>query len=165
MSMDLEDTLLAFEDDIIAFEENISKLRLLILFIDNERLINCIEKKINIKNKQLSNNDLIHYIQNINELKDYKLQYLLDFTIEKSPHELCDLFNNANTSANDFYKLNTITNTNLKTFNIEQNKNSKNVTFTHMNTLIIIANKNNKYYIKRRNYVEKKNTSKKNIKS
>ena len=58
-----------------------------------------------------------------------------------------------------------ITNTNLKTFNIEQNKNSKNVTFTHMNTLIIIANKNNKYYIKRRNYVEKKNTSKKNIKS
>jgi hypothetical protein len=155
----LEDTIISFEDDIHSFEENnISQLRLLILFIDNEKVTNGIEKKINMKNKQLSNNELIHHIQNINELKDYKIQYLLNFTIEKSPYELVK-----NTNMRDLYKLNAITN--LKTFNVEQNQYCKNVSFTSMNTLIIIANKNNKYYIKRSANLTKNNTSKKNIKS
>ena len=155
----LEDTIISFEDDIHSFEENnISQLRLLILFIDNEKVTNGIEKKINMKNKQLSNNELIHHIQNINELKDYKIQYLLNFTIEKSPYELVK-----NTNMRDLYKLNAITN--LKTFNVEQNQYCKNVPFTSMNTLIIIANKNNKYYIKRSANLTKNNTSKKNIKS
>ena len=60
-----------------------------------------------MKNKQLSNNELIHHIQNINELKDYKIQYLLNFTIEKSPYELVK-----NTNMRDLYKLNAITNLN-----------------------------------------------------
>ena len=165
MLREKEDTITSFADDITSladditsFEDNISQLRLLILFIDNERLINSIETKINIKNKQMSHNVLINHIQNINELKDYKIQYLLNFTIEKSPQELCN-----NTNINDLYKLNTITN--IKTFEFEQHKYSKNVYFTTMNTLIIIANKNNKYYIKRKINLEKKNTSKKNIKS
>jgi hypothetical protein len=154
--------LLSLEDDIQSFEDsNVSQLRLLILFIENEKLINGIEKKLNIKNKQMSREELIHVIQNTNELTDYKIQYLLNFTIEKSPHELFDSYNSTNN--NDFYKLNPIKN--LKTFHIEQNKYSKNVCFTTMNTLIIIANKNNKYYIKSTNYLAKNNTSKKNIKS
>ena len=142
----LEASALSLEEDIMSFEDNISQIRLLLLFIDNERLINSIETKINIKNNQMSRSELINHIQNINELKDYKIQYLLNFTIEKSPQELCN-------------------NTNIKTFQFEQHKYSENVYFTAMNSLIIIANKNNKYYIKRKNNLEKKNTSKKNIKS
>jgi hypothetical protein len=154
----LEASALSLEEDIMSFEDNISQIRLLLLFIDNERLINSIETKINIKNNQMSRSELINHIQNINELKDYKIQYLLNFTIEKSPQELCN-----NTNINELYKLNTITN--IKTFQFEQHKYSENVYFTAMNSLIIIANKNNKYYIKRKNNLEKKNTSKKNIKS
>lgn len=152
-----EDTISSFANDIISFEENISQLRLLILFIDNERLINAIEKKINIKNKQMSNSEIIYYIQNVSELKEYKIQYLLNFTIQKSQQELFKLFNNTNT--NTFYKLNTITN--IKTFNIEQDKYNKNMSFTDMNTIIIVANKNNKYFVQRTNYLAKNNTTKK----
>jgi hypothetical protein len=157
----------SFEEDIMSFEDNISQIRLLLLFIDNERLINSIETKINIKNSQMSHTELINHIQSINELKGYKLHYLLNFTIEKSQEELANAnsanANSANANSNDLYKLTTITN--IKTFEFEERKYSEKVYFTAMNTLIIIANKNNKYYIKRRNNLEKKNTSKKNIKS
>jgi hypothetical protein len=148
----------SLQEDIMSFEDNISQIRLLLLFIDNETLINSIETKINIKNKQMSNNELINHIQSIKELKDYKIRYLLNFAIEKSQKEL-----NEEELTNELYKLTTITN--IKTFHFEERKYSKKVYFTALNTLIIIANKNNKYYIKRRNNVDKKNTSKKNIKS
>ena len=67
-----ETDLQSLEEDIMSFEDNISQIRLLLLFIDNETLINSIETKINIKNKQMSNNELIKHIQSIKELKDYK---------------------------------------------------------------------------------------------
>lgn len=153
-----ETDLQSLEEDIMSFEDNISQIRLLLLFIDNETLINSIETKINIKNKQMSNNELIKHIQSIKELKDYKVRYLLNFAIEKSQEELANAI-----SDNEPYKLTTITN--IKTFHFEECKYSKKVYFTALNTLIIIANKNNKYYIKRRTNVDKKNTSRKNIKS
>jgi hypothetical protein len=173
-----ETDLQSLEEDIMSFEDNISQIRLLLLFIDNETLINSIETKINIKNKQMSNNELIKHIQSIKELKDYKVRYLLNFAIEKSQEELANAISanaisanaisanaiSANAiSANEPYKLTTITN--IKTFHFEERKYSKKVYFTALNTLIIIANKNNKYYIKRRTNVDKKNTSRKNIKS
>ena len=162
--LDLEN---CFEKDIMSFEDNISQIRLLLLFIDNERLINSIETKITIKNKQMSHIELIKHIQSIDELKGYKLQYLLNFTIEKSQYELINLTNttnsNSNSNSNEHYKLATITN--IKSFQFEERKHSKKAYFTALNTLIIIANKNNKYYIKRQNNLDKKNTSKKNIKS
>lgn len=153
-----ETDLQSLEEDIMSFEDNISQIRLLLLFIDNETLINSIETKINIKNKQMSNNELIKHIQSIKELKDYKVRYLLNFAIEKSQEELANAI-----SDNEPYKLTTITN--IKTFHFEERKYSKKVYFTALNTLIIIANKNNKYYIKRRTNIDKKNTSRKNIKS
>lgn len=156
MAKELQD----FEEDILSFEDNISQIRLLVLFITNECLTNSIETKINIQNKQMSRTELINHIQNIDELKGYKLQYLLNFTIEKSQYELS---NTTNSSDRDLYKLTTINN--IKTFQFEERKYSKKVYFTALNTLIIIANKNNKYYIKRKMNLDKKNTSKKNIKS
>jgi hypothetical protein len=152
--------IISLEEDIMSFEDNISQLRLLLLFIDNECLINSIETKINIKNKQLIHSELIKHIQSFDELKDYKLRYLLNFTIEKSQLELT---NATNTDTNEVYKLNTFTN--LKTFQLEERKYSEKEYFTALNTLIIIATKNNKYYIKRKPNLAKKNTSKKNIKS
>jgi hypothetical protein len=158
-TLSLEDS---FEKDIMSFEDNVSQIRLLLLFVDNERLTNSIETKITIKNNEMSHTELINHIQSINELKDYKVRYLLNFTIEKSQYELLHL-TNTNTNTNELYKLATITN--IKTFQFEERKHSKKAYFTALNTLIIIANKNNKYYIKRQNNLEKKNTSKKNIKS
>jgi len=163
MLREIDDNITDFTDDITSFEDNISQLRLLILFIDNEKLINSTETKINITNKKLSSTELINHIQSITELKDYKLQYLLNFSIEQSPEELYNLYNNNNTNNNELYNLNAITN--IRTFQFEEHKYSEKVYFTTMNTLIIIANKNNKYYIKRKINLEKKNTSKKNIKS
>ena len=160
MITDLLDLETSLEEDIMSFDINISQLRLLVLFITNEKLINSIETKINIKNKQMSRTELINHIQSIDELKGYKLQYLLNFTIEKSQNELT---NATNTNSSDLYKLTTITN--IKTLNFEERKYSKKVYFTALNTLIIIANNNNKYYIKRIIGLNKKNTSKKNIKS
>jgi hypothetical protein len=162
MLREIDDNITDFTDDITSFEDNISQLRLLILFIDNEKLINSTETKINITNKKLSSTELINHIQSVTELKDYKLQYLLNFTIEQSPEELYNLYNNNNNN-NELYNLNAITN--IRTFQFEEHKYSEKVYFTTMNTLIIIANKNNKYYIKRKINLEKKNTSKKNIKS
>ena len=165
MAMAMAKELQDFEEDILSFEDNISQIRLLVLFITNECLTNSIETKINIQNKQMSHTELINHIQNIDELKGYKLQYLLNFTIEKSQYELShyDLSNTTNSSDCDLYKLTTIKN--IKTFQFEERKYSKKVYFTALNSLIIIANKNNKYYIKRRSNLDKKNTSKKNIKS
>ena len=160
MITDLLDFETSLEEDIMSFDINISQLRLLLLFITNEKLIDSIETKINIKNKQMSSSELINHIQSIDELKGYKIQYLLNFTIEKSQNELISA---TNTNTSDLYKLTTITN--IKTFNFEERKYSKKVYFTALNSLIIIANKNNKYYIKRRSNLDKKNTSKKNIKS
>ena len=162
MITDLLDIENSLEEDIMSFDINISQLRLLLLFITNENLIDSIETKINIKNKQMSSSELINHIQSIDELKGYKIQYLLNFTIEKSQNELINA-TNTNTNTSDLYKLTTITN--IKTFNFEERKYSKKVYFTALNSLIIIANKNNKYYIKRRSNLDKKNTSKKNIKS
>ena len=162
MITDLLDFETSLEEDIMSFDINISQLRLLLLFITNEKLIDSIETKINIKNKQMSSSELINHIQSIDELKGYKIQYLLNFTIEKSQNELINA-TNTNTNTSDLYKLTTITN--IKTFNFEERKYSKKVYFTALNSLIIIANKNNKYYIKRRSNLDKKNTSKKNIKS
>ena len=161
MITDLLDFETSLEEDIMSFDINISQLRLLLLFITNEKLIDSIETKINIKNKQMSRTELINHIQSIDELKGYKIQYLLNFTIEKSQNELINA-TNTNTNTSDLYKLTTITN--IKTFNFEERKYSKKVYFTALNSLIIIANKNNKYYIKRRSNLDKKKYFKKKYK-
>jgi len=155
MLREIDDNITDFTDDITSFEDNISQLRLLILFIDNEKLINSTETKINITNKKLSSTELINHIQSITELKDYKLQYLLNFSIEQSPEELYNLYNNNNTNNNELYNLNAITN--IRTFQFEEHKYSEKVYFTTMNTLKKIANKKNKNYIKRKKKLEKKN--------
>ena len=101
-----------------------------------------IKNKINVKNNYLSSKEIIQHIQNIKELNNYKIQYILNFTIEKSIDELEYLFNNNNNLSliSNNYELKPITN--INSLNITTNqKNQKNQMFTNINTLILIAKK------------------------
>jgi hypothetical protein len=134
MSINLQ----SFENDIDYFTNNFCKFKLLILFVENNNLTSIIKKKINIKNNFLSNKELVYYIQNIKELSNHKIQYLLNFTIEKSMDELEQLYNNKNLLLKfNNYELKPITNINSLNITI----NHTNQMFTNINTLIIIAKK------------------------
>jgi hypothetical protein len=138
MATDLQ----SFENDINYFTNNFCKFKLLILFVENDNLTSIVKKNINIKNNYLSNKELIQYIQNIKELNtnNYKIKYLLNFTIEKSIDELEQLYNNNILFKSNTYQLKPITN--IKSLNITINQtNEANQLFTNSNTLIIIAKK------------------------
>jgi hypothetical protein len=108
------------------------------LFVENNNLTSILKKKITIKNNYLSNKELVYYIQNIKELSNHKIQYLLNFTIEKSMDELEQLYNNKNLLLkSNNYELKPITNINSLNITI----NHTNQMFTNINTLIIIAKK------------------------
>ena len=163
MSNDLE----SYTNDIESFENNTSQLRVLILFIDNYKLVNVLKNKITVKNN--SNNELINHIQNIAELKDHKIQYLLNFTIEKSKEELENL-SNINDDLSNYYQLKSIPNlntlNNTKANNTKANNTKANDTkllklFTNINSIIVVANKEKKYYIESKNISTKKNSSRK----
>ena len=168
MSNDLE----SYSNDIESFENNTSQLRVLILFIDNYKLVNILKNKITVKNN--SNNELINHIQNIAELKDHKIQYLLNFTIEKSKEEL-ENFSNINDDLSNYYQLKSIPNlntlNNTKANDTKANDTKANDTkannskllklFTNINSIIVVANKEKKYYIESKNISTKKNSSRK----
>jgi len=138
MATDLQ----SFENDINYFTNNFSKFKLLILFVENDNLTSIVKKNINIKNNYLSNKEIIQYIKNIKELNtnNYKIKYLLNFTIEKSIDELEQLYNNNILFKSNTYQLKPITN--IKSLNITLNQtNEANQLFTNSNTLIIIAKK------------------------
>jgi hypothetical protein len=133
MSINLQ----SFENDIDYFTNNFCKFKVLILFVENNNLTSILKKNINVKNNYISNKELIQYIQTIKELSNYKIQYLLNFTIEKSIDELEQLYNNNNNLLvkSNNYQLKSITNINSLNITINQT----NQMFTNINTLIIIA--------------------------
>jgi hypothetical protein len=133
MSINLQ----SFENDINYFTNNFCKFKVLILFVENNNLTSILKKNINVKNNYISNKELIQYIQTIKELSNYKIQYLLNFTIEKSIDELEQLYNNNNNLLvkSNNYQLKSITNINSLNITINQT----NQMFTNINTLIIIA--------------------------
>lgn len=138
MSINLQ----SFENDIDYFTNNFCKFKLLIFFVENNNLTSILKKKINIKNNYLSNKELVQYIQNIKELNNHKIQYLLNFTIERSMDELEQLYNNINLLfKSNNYELKPITNINSLNITINQT----NQMFTNINTLIIIAKNIAKY--------------------
>ena len=134
MSINLQ----SFENDISYLTNNFNKFRLLILLVENNNLTSIIKKKINVKNNYLSSTEIIQHIQEIKELSNYKIQYVLNFTIEKSIDELEYLYNNNNLSLlSNNYELKPITN--IKSLSITINQTNQ--MFTNINTLIIIAKK------------------------
>jgi len=135
MSINLQ----SFENDINYLTNNFNKFRLLILLVENNNLTSIIKNKINVKNNYLSSTEIIQHIQEIKELSNYKIQYVLNFTIEKSIDELEYLYNNNNNLSllSNNYELKPITNIKSLTITINQ----ANQMFTNINTLIIIAKK------------------------
>ena len=137
MSINLQ----SFENDINYLTNNFNKFRLLILLVENNNLTSIIKKKINVKNNYLSSTEIIQHIQAIKELSNYKIQYVLNFTIEKSIDELEYLYNNNNNNnlslLSNNYELKPITN--IKSLSITINQTNQ--MFTNINTLIIIAKK------------------------
>jgi hypothetical protein len=134
MSINLQ----SFENDIHYFSNNFCKFKLLILFVENNNITNILKKNINVENNYLSNKELVKYIKNIKELSNHKIQYLLNFTIEKSIDELEQLYNNKNLLfKSNNYELKPITN--IYSLNITINQTNQ--MFTNINTLIIIAKK------------------------
>ena len=147
------DDLESYTNDIESFENNTSLIRVLILFIDNYKLVNILKSKITVKNN--SNNELINHIQNIEELKDHKIQYLLNFTIEKSKEELEKLSNdNTKEDMSSYYQLKSIPNLNTL-------YKTDSTSFTNINSIIVVANKDKKYYIGNKTILTKKNSSRK----
>ena len=143
----------SYTNDIESFENNTSLLRVLILFIDNYKLVNILKSKITVKNN--STNELINHIQNIEELKNHKIQYLLNFTIEKSKEELEKLsYDNTKEDMSSYYQLKSIPN--LNTLSKTDSKS-----FTNINSIIVVANKDKKYYIGNNTILTKKNSSRK----
>ena len=136
MSINLQ----SFENDINYLTNNFNKFRLLILLVENNNLTSIIKKKINVKNNYLSSTEIIQHMQEIKELSNYKIQYVLNFTIKKSIDELEYLYNNNNNNLSllsNNYELKPITNIKSLTITINQT----NQMFTNINTLIIIAKK------------------------
>ena len=135
MSINLQ----SFENDISYLTNNFNKFRLLILLVENNNLTSIIKKKINVKNNYLSSTEIIQHIQEIKKLSNYKIQYVLNFTIEKSIDELEYLYNNNNNLSllSNNYELKPITN--IKSLSITINQTNQ--MFTNINTLIIIAKK------------------------
>jgi hypothetical protein len=131
MSINLQ----SFENDIDYITNNFCKFKLLILFVENNNIINILKKKINVKNNSLSNKEIVQYIQNIKELNNHKIQYLLHFTIQKSIDELEELYNENLLFKSNNYELKPVTNINSLNITINQT----NQMFTNINTLIIIA--------------------------
>ena len=143
----------SYTNDIESFENNTSLLRVLILFIDNYKLVNILKSKITVKNN--STNELINHIQNIEELKNHKIQYLLNFTIEKSKEELEKLSNdNTKEDMSSYYQLKSIPNLNTL-------YKTDSTSFTNINSIIVVANKDKKYYIGNNTILTKKNSSRK----
>jgi hypothetical protein len=157
----LENDLQEITNDIKLFESNIDKIRLFILFIENHKLINIKKNKINTKNNILSKKELLEHIKNTNELNDYKINYILKFTINKSQEKLREIYETSDkinlNMLSDFYKLDAIKNIdNISTKNTDSIES-----FTGTNSLIIIANKEKKFYVKNTNYIKNNSSRKK----
>lgn len=157
----LQDNLQEITNDIKLFENNIDKITLFILFIENHKLINIKKNKITTKNCILSKKEILEHIRNTNELNDYKINYILKFTINKSQEKLEELYElNDKMDLNmlsEFYKLDAIKNiNNISTKNIDSKES-----FTATNSLIIIANKEKKFYIRNTNYIKNNSSRKK----
>jgi hypothetical protein len=121
-----------FRNEITCFEENINKIAIIILVIKNNELINCFKNTISTLNNNVDRKELVEHLKSIDVLKDYKIQYILKFLINKSLIELKELNNSINTT--DYYNITHLTSLNNITFSEPKTSN-----FTGINSLIIIA--------------------------
>ena len=148
----------SIEKEIEDLENNISKLKIIIFYIDNYKISYQNNKKLLIKNKVLKKEELIKYIdeeklsnknKNKNENENYKLNFLVKFVLNYNLDDLSELETSYN---EDSYTLQCLNQINDIDFN-----DSK---FDKENTLILFFDKI--YKIKTPNFNKKqKNSSRK----
>lgn len=128
-------------NDITNFEQPINKISILILLLENNKVVNILKNRLTTLNNRVLRKDVITYLKSIELLKEHKIQYILQFMMNKSLEEL-----NSNISLDTIsldstsYKLTSFTSlANL----IFSNPNNPNNSFTSTNSLILIVSKNN----------------------
>ena len=138
--MTINAELTKLNNEITNFEKNVNKLTIIILVVENYKLVTLFKNSINILNNIILRKELIEHLKSIELLKDYKIQYILKFIITKSLEEL-----NSSINLEDSYKMipSTVLNSSdniIKTDNKNYETKLEN-TFTRINSLIIVVNK------------------------
>jgi hypothetical protein len=125
-------------NDITNFEQPINKISILILLLENNNVVHILKNRLTTLNNRLLRKDVITYLKSIELLKEHKIQYILQFMMNKSLEELNSNISLDTTSLDTTnYKLTPVTSlTNL----IFSNPNNS---FASTNSLILIVTKNN----------------------
>ena len=124
--------------DITNFEQPINKITILILLLENNKVVNILKNRLTTLNNRVLRKEVITYLKSIELLKDHKIQYILQFMMNKSLEEL-----NSNISLDESYKLIPFTSLNNLIFSNPNNPNNPNNSFASTNSLILIVTKNN----------------------
>ena len=118
------------ENDINSFEQPTNKITIIILIVENNKVVNILKNSITTLNDKVVRKELITYLKSIELLKEHKIQYILKFMINKSLEEL-----NSTISLEDSYIISPYTSLNNVIFSNPNNS------FTSTNSLILIATK------------------------
>jgi hypothetical protein len=129
MSIEIE---IEMANDITNFEQPINKITILILILENNKIVNILKNRLTTLNNRVLRKEVITYLKSIELLKDHKIQYILQFIMNKSLEEL-----NSNIILEDSYKL--IPFTSLANLIFSNPNNS----FASTNSLILIVSKSN----------------------
>jgi len=116
-------------NDITNFEQPINKISILILLLENNNVVHILKNKLATLNNRVLRKDIITYLKSIELLKEHKIQYILQFMMNKSLEEL-----NSNTNLDT---------TNLDTTNLDTTI-YKLTPFTSL-TNLIFSNPNNSF--------------------
>ena len=118
------------ENDINSFEQPTNKITIIILIVENNKVVNSLKNSITTLNDKVVRKELITYLKSIELLKEHKIQYILKFMINKSLEEL-----NSTISLEDSYIISPYTSLNNVIFSNPNNS------FARTNSLILIATK------------------------
>jgi len=135
-------------NDITNFEQPINKITILILVLENNNVVNILKNRLTTLNNRVLRKDVITYLKSIELLKEHKIQYILQFIMNKSLEELnynisLDTISLDTISLDNSYKLIPFTSLANLIFSNPNNPNNPNNPFTCSNSLILIVTKSN----------------------
>jgi uncharacterized membrane-anchored protein YjiN (DUF445 family) len=123
-------------NDITNFEQPINKITILILLLENNKVVNILKNRLTTLNNRVLRKEVITYLKSIELLKEHKIQYILQFMMNKSLEEL-NSNTNLDRSLDNSYKLTPFTSLANLIFSNPSNS------FASTNSLILIVSKNN----------------------
>ena len=130
-------------NDITNFEQPINKITILILVLENNNVVNILKNRLTTLNNRVLRKDVITYLKSIELLKEHKIQYILQFIMNKSLEELNYNISLDTISLDNSYKLIPFTSLANLIFSNPNNPNNPNNPFTCSNSLILIVTKSN----------------------